>query len=65
MSSVVFVYFFKDGLCVSTQTFNIDEDPEQEIYLDPPADCDSIQICVQRLDVPPPSTPNHMEGEDS
>ena len=65
MSSILFVYFFKDGHCVLSQSFNIDTDPEQEIYLDPPTDCDSIQISVQRLDVPPPSTTGNMEGENS
>lgn len=62
MSSILLVSFIKDGLCVSTQSFNIDADPVQEILLNPPADCDCIQICFQRVDVPPPSTIQEWEN---
>ena len=64
MSSILFVYFFKDGHCVFTQSFNIDTNPEQEIYLDRPTTYDYIQISMQRLDVPPPSATGNMEGEN-
>jgi len=64
MCSILLVCFIKDGVCVSTKTFNIDADPVQEILLDPPTECDSIQICLQRLDVPPPSTPRNQKWEN-
>jgi hypothetical protein len=65
MSSILLVCFVKDGVCVSTQSFNIDADPVQDILLHPPADCDFIKIILQRLDSPPPQPFLNKEWENS